>query len=86
MRKEYWPNSATYGRISGTLCFDCQRSVPTKDDHICPWSLSGQPVPGWNATPTEYGKVKGKDHVMKSYCVHTCPLFLPDEERETTFW
>ena len=58
-----------------TLCFTCQNAVPSKRKRLgCPWSLNFEPVPGWEAMPSE-------KHGKPTYCVVKCPQYLQDEER-----
>lgn len=64
---------------TANICFDCQRACGQ-----CPWSAhdpaTGEllflPVAGWSAKKSEKN---GND----TYHITACPLFIPDEPRET---
>lgn len=49
------------------LCWDCKKACAG-----CMWSLAGEPIPGWTATPTRDG------NGVESYCVTACPEFVRD--------
>lgn len=55
-----------------TICWLCKHSVPNTEDRGCSWSMFGEPVEGWDATPTE---IIGSVYNERSYCVHKCPCF-----------
>ena len=58
-----------------TICWDCARAI-----NGCNWSIDGKPVEGWQAEPTQ---LKNKNGVYaESYCVISCPEFVPDRERK----
>lgn len=57
-----------------TICWNCQNYSK------CSWSI-GIPVENWDATPTEYIDIQGKDHkphIVKGFCVNSCPQFKAD--------
>ena len=69
-----------------TLCWGCKRAL-NSDEYNCSWSSHGVPVDGWEA---EDGKTfelpdpqGGRCRTEKSYCVHSCPLFVQDQEFNT---
>ena len=53
----------------------------------CNWSKRFEPVPGWDATPTNKGTPgNGTGNYYESYDIHSCPEYendgsLPPEER-----
>lgn len=53
----------------------------------CSWSRKFEPVPGWDATPTNKGTPgNGTGNYYESYDIHSCPEYendgsLPPEER-----
>lgn len=49
------------------LCWDCKKACCG-----CMWSLAGEPIPGWTATPTVDA------NGVKSYLVTECPEFERD--------
>lgn len=59
-----------------TLCFSCIRLD-------CSWMRYLEPVAGWDAKKTVIkntvikNKIKGKDASMPSYCVESCPGYVP---------
>lgn len=55
-----------------TICWLCKHAVPNTEDRGCSWSMFGEPVPGWDATPTE---IVGSVYNEHSFCVHACPCF-----------
>lgn len=60
-------------------CWDCGNACGG-----CSWSARGEPVPGWDATPTSRvlkvgGKGKNRTRVETSFVIHTCPKFRRDE-------
>lgn len=59
-----------------TLCEFCMNAVPN-DTYGCEWSDFGEPVPGWEAIPTEFrDHLAGADtRVVNSFCVLKCPKF-----------
>lgn len=62
-----------YSGYEESICWNCMNSVPDDDERGCPWSLFGEPVEGWEATPS-YISANGVQ-CARSYCVHRCPLF-----------
>lgn len=54
-----------------TLCFGCQNAVGK-----CSWSARFEPVPGWDAKPTEIKTVGGQ--TCSSFLVRACPQYVPD--------
>ena len=61
-----------------TLCWWCKNT----NANDCPWfSRKEEPVPGWVATPTtlKVGRARCKEQIIeiRSYRVHECPLFEP---------
>lgn len=74
------------GQIRGTcyhrlsLCWSCRNAVPNtqkvedlKQGAVgCPWSIQGQPVPGWRAIPTVK---RGGYYQYNPYDVHRCPMW-----------
>ena len=64
---------------TANICFDCQLacgrcSWSGRDPTT--WELLFEPVPGWTA------KKSRKSH-NDTYHITACPLFIPDEPRET---
>lgn len=58
------------------LCFTCQHAVPNEVDRGCPWSMFGEPVPGWDAVE----RFIPQNRTCKStYNIKSCPLYLADE-------
>lgn len=65
-----------------TICWACGNAVPDEEGtRGCPWSREGKPVEGWVAErrdilvqPTRPG---GEKKRLESYCVITCPAFVP---------
>lgn len=55
-----------------TLCWCCIHAVPDGDQHGCPWSELGEPVPGWEMEEVTRKMNNGN---RKSYFVKTCPMF-----------
>lgn len=51
-----------------TLCWQCKNFIN------CDWFQLDKPVEGWDATPTTFVDL---DNIVHSYCVNTCPLFVP---------
>lgn len=82
-----------YGRVdcSMTLCWKCVHSVPSADGtHGCPWSVEGEPVEGWTATPTTITVQRYRDGTnhpsqVRSYHVQRCPRFVKEPERKEVF-
>lgn len=60
---------------SQQLCWNCKRACNTAD-HKCPWADRGEPIEGWNATPTRW---KDRDIEMRSFDITECPLFIKDK-------
>lgn len=60
-----------------TLCWSCERAAGT---NMCSWAKTFTPVAGWEATSTLLYYTDGSktEHVCQSFCVHECPLFIPD--------
>lgn len=65
-----------------TICWNCDNAVPNaKGTNGCEWSLTLEPVPGWEAIPNKiisrYQGLDGKQHtrLLKSYTVIFCPRF-----------
>lgn len=56
-----------------TICWLCNHSIPDTNDRGCPWSILGEPVEGWDATPTYI--YQNGESLARSYCVHKCPRF-----------
>lgn len=66
----------TVGGIgSQQLCWNCKRACNTAG-HKCPWADRGEPIEGWNATPTRW---KDRDIEMRSFDITECPLFIKDK-------
>ena len=70
-----------YRANSETLCWKCANAVPEKNEYGeyirgCEWSISGKPVPNWNAVPTE-------KCYMQSYRVVSCSKFAKWERKRT---
>ncbi len=69
----------------GNICWNCQRAAGG-----CSWSgldpktlePAFQPVPGWAAERVPYIIHGCKPDT--TYCITTCPLFLPDPPRKTS--
>ena len=67
----------------GNICWSCQRAAGG-----CSWSgldpktlePAFQPVPGWTAERVPYIIHGCKPDT--TYCITTCPLYLPDPPRE----
>ena len=58
-----------------TICWDCARAI-----NGCNWSIYEKSVEGWTAEPTQ---LKNKQGVYaESFCVISCPEFLPETERK----
>ena len=53
-------------------CWTCKKCYGD-----CNWSKKDpEPVPGWDATPTEKKKCAGKkDEIMHSFAIHRCPEY-----------
>lgn len=58
-----------------TLCFSCKRLD-------CTWMKNLEPVAGWDAKKTVIrNRASGKDVLVPSYCVESCPGYVPSEYR-----
>lgn len=63
-----------------TLCWCCKHAIPVKDkdgrySQGCPWTISKQPVNGWDVSQVTHiydKKTKGR---YITYLVKRCPLF-----------
>ena len=64
--------------VKKSLCWTCQRATG-----FCSWSRNFEPVPGWEAEPTEITNTDGKDRVeiISSFKVSACPLYQKDGRR-----
>ena len=63
-----------------TKCATCQNAVPKLDgSRGCNWSREFKPVEGWEATPS---RRRTKCYEIDSYCVTSCPEYIPDEPRK----
>ena len=65
-----------------TLCWGCGNAVPDAEgERGCPWSREGRPVEGWEAERRDIlvqaTKPTGEKKRIESYCVITCPAFVP---------
>lgn len=61
---------------AATICWDC-----TKLD--CSWMKSLEPVAGWDAEKTYHtDKVNGKMKDWLSYCVKSCPGYIPAKKEK----
>lgn len=57
-----------------SICWDC-----VKLD--CSWMKKLEPVAGWDAEKTYHtDKVNGKSKCWSSYCVKSCPGFVPGKD------
>lgn len=60
-----------------TLCWYCANAVPSRDgERGCPWSVQGNPVPGWKAD-RKIIKCKNKKTVKmtETFFVRKCPMY-----------
>lgn len=55
------------GNHPENLCWNCKHAVPNCDDRGCSWSISAEPVAGWDAEPS--------GHIEDGYYIKHCPLF-----------
>lgn len=61
-----------------TLCFNCTRLD-------CTWMMNLEPVAGWTAKKTKIRyKVSGKDVSVPSYCVESCPGYVPANKKKAS--
>jgi hypothetical protein len=62
-----------------SLCWSCERATG-----FCSWSRNFEPVPGWEAEPTEVKNTykKGYFEMVASYDVKACPLYIKDNKRK----
>lgn len=62
-----------------TLCELCLNAVPNGRDHGCEWSITLQPVPGWDAL---YSPIKISGQFVDSYKVLSCPRYQREPTRK----
>lgn len=75
-------NSAHGAKFCGykgdTLCWDCAKAGYGNLSE-CPWERDFKPVDGWKAERFVRQHDYGHDKVeSETYCVISCPLFVPD--------
>ncbi len=58
-----------------TLCWSCVNALKR-----CPWSISFEPVVGWDAVPTKVKAASSKYEA--SFFVRDCPMFEADSPEE----
>ena len=57
-----------------TICWNCAKLD-------CSWMRSLEPVAGWTAKKTDVGyRLSGGFHHLPSYCVESCPGYVPISE------
>ncbi len=61
--------------FSNTICWDCENAVPNKKGRGCSWSMSFEPVEGWDAERSDLNMQNRKQGDIESYIVKSCPLF-----------
>lgn len=65
-------------RLPPTLCWRCKNAVPKRrrDEYVrgCEWSISHEPVEGWEAIPTMLKNAHVRANA-NSFVVIRCPKF-----------